>query len=834
MVKDKELELEKIKAEQDQKLHETENELLKKIKDLEDEIHDQEERNKSELEQATNKDKYNDLEEAIHQKTCHLQNLEANQQAEEALLKVWLEAVTDKERHLREEAAAKQGRYAEKISQLESELMNARQKAESEQRQYDQLKEDIENKLQEKRSQFESHTREAAAHLNDLNNQIAELKRSLKTKEEAAKDRGDSVDKRIKSETTRLNILREELEKQIGPLKTKHNDLKHKLINEKEKHEQQLQILQDEQEQQSREQEEELNRLYNLQEKLRLQFKEERRQLQQSLKEILDTNDTLREKHEKEIFDLNMRLVQTLQATSSEKIDAEATQELLEKVKKLQKDYAEKSREFEDLKLQHNEEFHELSERNETEIRELKQDIVRLSKDYLKDGVKDPVERVSRLKEMLEQKDQELNKVREEPLKNSEETNKLLEEINDAKAKNEELSEQLKQKKKELGDLMNERQREMAAPSSREARDHGKGDDSEGSLRDRLDTIQELRGQVGEEQRENEKLSQELSRLQGSKHQQSNVRDIPHVSKEKHSTDPNVGSMSKQREEKRTLTVKDSSSKPPTEEPVAPGRPSLETIEESGHEQSEQSIAPALPQQRHEKEDKPQSRKKDRISSLKVSDDSTLLRINAQSDMKPVEKTGLEDESEIYALSALRQTSEPIVTHPPEKDPGEMVLDMVYAKKQELRELEEKGVEVDHCEIEKIQKLLEDLQGQLPGEYEKLTSHTERIQTLPPREGETQKRLTSKQTQAILMTGNRDLTVVGRNFDKVLSVGGSRPKENSKHTTNKAAYSVQNDTFHTNQPSAISHEQVPRPSVHRIGESRIESPSEASLDDDNF
>jgi len=53
---------------------------------------------------------------------AELQNLEANLQAEEGLLKVWLDAAAEKEKHIREEADVKQSRYTSKINQLENEL----------------------------------------------------------------------------------------------------------------------------------------------------------------------------------------------------------------------------------------------------------------------------------------------------------------------------------------------------------------------------------------------------------------------------------------------------------------------------------------------------------------------------------------------------------------------------------------------------------------------------------------------------------------------------------------------------------------------------------------
>jgi len=59
----------------------------------------------------------------------------------------------------------------------------------------------------------------------------------LKAKEEAAKDRGESIDKRIEEEVERLRALKEDLEAQIEPLKDKHDELKHKLVEEKARNE---------------------------------------------------------------------------------------------------------------------------------------------------------------------------------------------------------------------------------------------------------------------------------------------------------------------------------------------------------------------------------------------------------------------------------------------------------------------------------------------------------------------------------------------------------------------------------------------------------------------
>jgi len=59
-------------------------------------------------------------------------------------------------------------------------------------------------------------------------------------REEAAHDKGETVEKRIEDEVNRLKLLKEDLEGQLIPLKEKHGELKQRLSEEKAKHEGQL------------------------------------------------------------------------------------------------------------------------------------------------------------------------------------------------------------------------------------------------------------------------------------------------------------------------------------------------------------------------------------------------------------------------------------------------------------------------------------------------------------------------------------------------------------------------------------------------------------------
>ena len=522
-LRNKDSELIKVREQYDEKLREMENDMENRLKEMEDELRDQDEKNRKQLEKVTDRERIREVEEKIFQRACELQNLESDQHAEEAMLKVWLSAVTDKERYLRGEANRKQSRNANRITELENELNDAKLNADNEERDYESLKVDIEKKLKDKRGQFEAQAKEDASHLNELNDQVASLKRNLKDKDDAARARGEALEKRIAEEVNRLQILKGDLEEQIGPLREKHNDVKQKMAEEKEKHLSQLKTLDMEQKNQNKEQEEELAKLYFLLESVRTQFREERMLLQSTLTNILNANDQLRKKHEKEIYDLNMRLVQTLQATSGDKIDPEATKDLLNQLKDLQDQYAEKSRTYEESLMQHADEKQNLNAKSEAEIRQLKNEIKRLSQDYLKDGIQNPADRVEKLRGMLERKNKDLEKAKTAAYTGTVNQAQVMDDVEDAQKKNYELSDKLQRKKKELTDLMNKRQkdieeltRQITEQNAEMSQAEGEYNDPSlpGSLKDRLDKLSKIRELIKLEIEERDRLLREISMLQ--------------------------------------------------------------------------------------------------------------------------------------------------------------------------------------------------------------------------------------------------------------------------------------------------------------------------------
>jgi hypothetical protein len=255
-----------------------------------------------------------------------------------------------------------------------------------------------------------------------------------------------------------------------------------------------------------------------------------------SIQEILDANDALRERHEKEMLELNMRLVQTLQESSNENIDPEAAKDLLSKVQELQAEYARKVREYEDTVSRHTEERHALSQkyalyllifsfnlhlglsfnRNEEEIRQLRKEIKQLGEEQRNGEPKG--EKLAKLRELLDQKSSTLA----DNESSSPEDSQLKEEIESAKSKHAELSEKLKLKKQELSSMMTKRQEEIGHLSrqvsdqkeSETEEDEGTTEKSEGTLKERLSKLSSLRGLISVEMKERERLKQEIQRLE--------------------------------------------------------------------------------------------------------------------------------------------------------------------------------------------------------------------------------------------------------------------------------------------------------------------------------
>ncbi len=762
-IRDKELELEKLKNDNEEKLREIESEMVQKLKDMEEELRDQDEKNRKELQQVVDKDRYKELEDQIHQKQCELQNLEANQEAEEALLRVWLETVTDKEKVLHDEASAKESRYSNKISSLENQLNSVKQKADNEQRQYDALKEEIERKLQDKREQFEAHARDATTHINDLNNQIADLKRNLKSREAAAKSRNEAIDRRIGDEVHRLGSLKKDLEEQIEPLKRRHNELKQTLAQEKENYQAQLSKMQKEQHYQTKEQEEELNKLYSLLENVRAQFKEERNQLQKALKEILDSNDKLREKHEKEIFELNMKLVQTLETSSKGKIDPNQTKDLLNKVKDLQDEYGRKSREYEEALTRQTEEKHKLAQRNEKEIQQLKSDISKLSKEYLKDGVSNPEERVQRLKELLEKKSQQLEKAKLSNISKSGTSGHpsstscaLVDEVEDAKRKNIELSEKFQQKKKDLNTLMNQRQSEIEQLTRQIEEQNVEMSKAEepyehkplpGTLTERLDKLKTLRGIITSELHEREKLIQEISRLQ-KEPQEDEVKPLEEEDHKKIQYNQNIDDIPK--------CVLDGMGPQSYHEHSTGKSSKLKT-----KSQKDTTTVPTMQDDLESEKGEWSSRKPSKSKEASVQE------------KPPATVAGIEEAEKDEEIQVPSDTSQPTVkpvkagpdvATSQRKSAVDYILEMIQEKENQLNNLTAPQLPPEkHEDLQKVKQELEELREQLPDDYERKVCHYQRGGKTP------MVQMTTELNKQMILAGNDDINLVGKSYDKTMS-----------------------------------------------------------------
>ncbi len=447
----KEAELIQVRQDHDTQIRDINDRIDKRTKDMEKEILQQNEHQRKQMEQITDRGRHNEIEEEIHDKQVNLMNLEAEQQAEEALLQSKLKSLMEKERNLRDGLNARHLKHSDFITSLENEVSTEQSKASNEQRELEGLKEDLQQKTLEARNSLENGIRHAIGRLNDINKDICDVKRCMKEREESAQDRGENVEKRIGDEMRRLGNLKGDLEEQVPPLQDKHNELKQKMKEDKTRHEAKMDILISEQTGVAAEHAEELKRMKDLLNSTRNEFDEEREHMVDILKETLRSNEELRDRHEKEIFDLNVNLVRALEGESP----MAQAQAKLKTFKELQNETKRQSTEYERLTLEYCQQLGATDKEHECELEKLNQELLQLTKAYAQDGIKDPEYRLGQINKLLEKKQQLLKAC-------SKDRPHLLDNFDEAKLKNSELRERISQKKKDLQELMQNRQRDMS------------------------------------------------------------------------------------------------------------------------------------------------------------------------------------------------------------------------------------------------------------------------------------------------------------------------------------------------------------------------------------
>lgn len=450
----KEAELVKVRQEHDTRIREINERIDLRTKEMEKEILNQNERQRRQLEQITNRERHKAIEDEIHSKNIGLMNIESEQQAEEALLQSRLKSLTEKEKLLRDGLNAKHMKHSDFITCLENDLNSNQSKAANEHREFLVLKEGLDNKVSDARRALECDIRNAIDRLNEINKEICDVKRCMKEREEAAQDKGDSVERRISDETRRLGNLKGDLEEQIPPLQEKHNELKQKMKDDKQRHEAKMKSLTEEADSVGKDHQDELNRMEDMVDGTREQYKNETDNLMQTLKDLLESNDELRSRHEKEIFALNVNLVRALEGASLPGMDGIEVTGRLNKIKNLQDEYTRKSAEYDNINFEYFKEACEPNPENEKELKKLLKYRNKLAKDLKTDGIDRPEERLKILENLVER-----NKHKKSDLSNKPQ---VMDNIDEAKMKNSELKEQLNRKKKDLQDLMQKRQKEIS------------------------------------------------------------------------------------------------------------------------------------------------------------------------------------------------------------------------------------------------------------------------------------------------------------------------------------------------------------------------------------
>ncbi len=447
-------ELVRVRESHDYAIKHINDEIDKFKRESQRELKVREEHYKGRIDDITDKNRHRDLEDAIHNKRCLLLNIESDQEAEELYLQARLKALADKEKFLRDSWNNREMKFSDYLISLENELGQTRIKANNEQHEYDVMKGDLDKKVAEHRFKLEDDIRELTGRLNAVNKAICDLERDMKDLEELGRERENNLEERIGDEIRRLQTVKADLEEQIPPLQERHNLIKNFIQDERDRHEDVMKALVIEHKSVGQDQEEEMNNMRKMLEERRNDFADQKAELMTRIKDCLDLVENTRMRREKELYNLHVKLVDALQGKAT--FDKESTKEKLKTISDLQDTYAKKSREYEDLVIHGIGETYGPDKNHEGTVRQLNVDFKWLRREYMKDGIAAPDQRLEKIKAMLETKKKQQEK------SGGDDQSPIMDNVEEAKVKNSELRNQLREKKKEMKDLMDKRQKEIS------------------------------------------------------------------------------------------------------------------------------------------------------------------------------------------------------------------------------------------------------------------------------------------------------------------------------------------------------------------------------------
>ncbi len=450
-----EADLVKIREDHDGAIKRINQEIDQKAKFAETQMKIKEENYRTQIETITDKRRHRDMEDKIHNNRCVIMSLEVEQQAEEDFLQTRLKALAEKEKYLRDALSTRQIKSSDHLIGIQNELSQAKAKANFEQHDYDTMKEDLDRKVAEAHKALETNIREATSALNALGKDICDIKRDMKEREEAAKDREDNSERRIGDEVRRLQTLKSDLEEKIRPLEEKHNELKTMIRQEIERNEETFKAMSEECNNVRSGHQKELEGLQAMLSNSRQAFNQEKDDKVLVLKQMLDQNDELRRRHENELYVLNKKLIASLrgQATFDDK---DPLHEKLKSLKDLQDMHVRKTQEYEDMIVQGFKEQYAPDKNHEGAMKQMVGDFDWMRREYVKDGIRYPEERLQNIRSLLD------TKKKNQGRSGGDDQSPIMDNVEEAKFRNTELKEKISSKKKDLQSLMNKRQKEIS------------------------------------------------------------------------------------------------------------------------------------------------------------------------------------------------------------------------------------------------------------------------------------------------------------------------------------------------------------------------------------
>ncbi len=426
----------------------------KQKRDAQQEMKIKEDNYKERIDNITDQNRHKELEDSIHNKRCVIMNLEADQQAEETFLQTRLKFLAEKEKYLRDGLHSKEMKFSDYLISIENELSQTKTKAIQEQHAYDNMKAELDKNVAEAQRNLRDDIKEVTARLNNINKDICDVQRSIKETDEGGKEREDELERRIGEEVKRLQTMKSDLEEQIPPMQEKHNNLKQTIKEDKENHEKVFEALKEEYESVAKDHEEELENMQKLLASERASFKRQQDELLKRLKDMLDRVESIRKKHEHDLSVCHTKLLDALKGQAT--FDFDDAVEKVKSIRDLQDTYGKKSREYEDLIINTIVDQYGQDSKHEGAVRQLNVDLKWLAKEMIKDGIKSPEQRLTKIKALLETKQKQHEK------SGGDDQSPIMDNVEEAKSKNSELKDKLRTKKKEIHDLMQKRQEEIS------------------------------------------------------------------------------------------------------------------------------------------------------------------------------------------------------------------------------------------------------------------------------------------------------------------------------------------------------------------------------------